>query len=216
MSTTPSPAQQRLAREMRGLDDEHLTAFHDARRERDQLLIEVIQRRNAMADIVRVLGEGCCGLLHEEIAPKVKEQMAHAEKAETQHSIAKAEWLAFANEREEVIADVRAERDELRTEVATLKAAHWIHSLTEDQLSEARFYADLEGYRVRAEKTEQAFVKERARLDTLIRNCWVVHEGDINCYAVYSPTIGDYITDWVATPHEAIDEAIASEREATT
>lgn len=45
---------------------------------------ELAQRRQAMADIVRELGEGCCGLFHEEIAPKVKEMRTElaAERAE--------------------------------------------------------------------------------------------------------------------------------------
>jgi hypothetical protein len=50
---------------------------------------------------------------------------------------------------------------ELRAEVAQLKAAHWLHSLTPDELREARYFADLEGYRERAENADAEVTKLR-------------------------------------------------------
>lgn len=41
-----------------------------------ELAREIEQRRKAMADIVRALGHGCCGLSHHEIAPLVTRHVA--------------------------------------------------------------------------------------------------------------------------------------------
>jgi hypothetical protein len=40
-------------------------------RENERLKAELAERRKAMADIVRALGEGCGGLAHNEIAPRI-------------------------------------------------------------------------------------------------------------------------------------------------
>jgi hypothetical protein len=43
-------------------------------------------------------------------------------------------------------------------------------------------------------------------LDAVIYDCWVIHKGNENAYAVRS--LGEYITHWVATPRAAIDAAM--------
>jgi hypothetical protein len=60
--------------------------------------------------------------------------------------------------------------------------------------------------RARAERAEAELAKERARLDAVIYDCWVIHKGNENAYAVRS--LGEYITHWVATPRAAIDAAM--------
>lgn len=66
-----------LCAEAARLTKEHQAAIDTGVYSNDpQLRTEVAQRRKAMADIVRELGHGCCGLSHEEIAPEVKKVMA--------------------------------------------------------------------------------------------------------------------------------------------
>lgn len=49
---------------------------------------------------------------------------------------------------------------------------------------------------------------EQARLDTLIKYGFVVHEDEHSKFAVFCPNIGDYITSWLSSPRNAIDAAI--------
>ena len=58
----------------------------------------------------------------------------------------------------------------------------------------------------RAERAEAELTTERARLDAVIYDCWIIHKGNENAYAVRS--LGEYITPWVATPRAAIDAAM--------
>ena len=53
---------------------------------------------------------------------------------------------------------------------------------------------------------ERELATEQARLDAVIYDCWIIHKGNENAYAVRS--LGEYITPWVATPRAAIDAAM--------
>ena len=56
--STPSPIQERIAREMRGLDDQHLSAYADVQRERDQLQKELDTLKAALHPLaVRIADE---------------------------------------------------------------------------------------------------------------------------------------------------------------
>jgi cell division protein FtsB len=58
----------------------------------------------------------------------------------------------------------------------------------------------------RASRAEAELATERARLDAVVNDCWVIHKGNENAFAVRS--LGEYITPWVATPRAAIDAAM--------
>jgi hypothetical protein len=56
------------------------------------------------------------------------------------------------------------------------------------------------------DKAEAELAAERARLDAVVDNCWIIHKGNENAFAVRF--LGEYITPWVATPRAAIDAAM--------
>jgi hypothetical protein len=74
----------------------------------------------------------------------------------------------------------------------------------------ASFSPETPGFNMRdlARTLEAELATERARLDAVVENCWLVHKGNENMFAVFSPECGDYITPWVATPRAAIDAAM--------
>jgi hypothetical protein len=67
---------------------------------------------------------------------------------------------ALTLERE--LSSAQAALAEAKAEVAVLKAAHWLHSLSRDELESANFYADIESMKTRAERAE-------AECDKLLR-----------------------------------------------
>lgn len=97
---------------------------------------------------------------------------------------------------DDVFEDLREERDKLRAENVSLRAAQ---KSCED--CDALTCGEVE--RMRAD-----LAKERARLDAVVVNCWLVHKGNENMFAVFSHVCGDYITPWLVTERAAIDFAM--------
>ena len=51
--------------------------------------------------------------------------------------------------------------------------------------------------------------KERARLDAVVKNRWLIHGEDM--FAVFNNECGDYITPWLETERAAVDAAMKEE-----
>ena len=114
--------------------------------------------------------------------------------------------LACTLERE--LVALTAERDQIRgdCENETKWAAHYLAQSIADKARAERADADAERYRLVTLRQDAELTTERARLDAVIYDCWIIHKGNENAYAVRS--LGEYITPWVATPRAAIDAAM--------
>lgn len=66
--STPSPIQKRIASEMRGLDDQHLSAYADVQRERDQLQRERDQLQKELSTLKTALRP---------LAVRIADELAH-------------------------------------------------------------------------------------------------------------------------------------------
>ena len=101
------------------------------------------------------------------------------------------------------IQAIQAERDQLRAEVERLRS---------DRDCEKRLRKDSDEFRenaiARAELAEAELATERARLDAVISNSWLVYHCSDSSFAVFSNICADYVSPWLATKRSAIDAAM--------
>lgn len=63
---------------------------------------------------------------------------------------------------------------------------------------------------------EAELATERARLDAVISNSWLVYHCSDSSFAVFSNICADYVSPWLATKRTAIDAAMKAEANAST
>ena len=111
-----------------------------------------------------------------------------------------------------LVTALTAERDQLRAALALGQqncddAYDDLRAERDAAIARAeRAEAEAERYRLVTLRQDAELTTERARLDAVIYDCWIIHKGNENAYAVRS--LGEYITPWVATPRAAIDAAM--------
>ena len=116
------------------------------------------------------------------------------------------------------VADLRAEVERLKSDGAASVFVNMSCRASRAETERNNLRADLDAIKAilteekdRAERAEAELATERARMDAVVENCWLVHKGNENMFAVFSHVCGDYITPWVGTERAAIDAAMKEE-----
>ena len=111
-------------------------------------------------------------------------------------------------------ADNKAEADQWRAKLQ--RAEREVYRL-EGCCGELQSIIDNQGYpsgtdyakmEARAELAEAELATERARLDAVISNSWLVYHCSDSSFAVFSNICADYVSPWLATKRSAIDAAM--------